>query len=168
MTHPYVVHTAFDLLALLLAMSGGWLAYKRYFQEPLAETAARIGKGYFICLTFGGIGGAYLFGTLNLQLSGIPEVGRSILGALFGAIFMVELYKLKNGVQGSTGYVYVVLSAYALSWDGSGACFRDWTTSPTARRHPCPGDGITGMAYPAIRFNSMKAARCSGFSASRS
>lgn len=98
----------FDLIAVLLALLCGWLVYKWRFQKSLEHTAASIGTGYFLCLSLGSLGGSYLLGTLNLYISGTPMIGRSILGALFGAIIMVELYKLKNGTKGSTGYIYVI------------------------------------------------------------
>ena len=99
---------AFDLLAVALAVLGGWLAYRWCFQAALEDTASRINNGYFIALSAGSVVGAYLFGTLNLYLSGIPEAGRSIVGALFGATMMVELYKARKDVKGSTGYIYVI------------------------------------------------------------
>ncbi len=54
------------------------------FQQALPETTAKIDTGYFLFLSSGSITGAYLFGTLNLYVSGVPEIGRSILGAVFG------------------------------------------------------------------------------------
>ena len=58
-------------------------------------------------LVAGAVIGGYGFGTLNLWLSGIHEIGRSILGALAGAIFAIELYKRSAGVRRSTGLVFV-------------------------------------------------------------
>jgi phosphatidylglycerol:prolipoprotein diacylglycerol transferase len=46
-------------------------------------------------------------GSLNLYLSGQPAVGRSILGALAGAILAVEGFKAARGIRGSTGLVFV-------------------------------------------------------------
>ncbi len=108
MINEVILHTAFDMLAVLLAILTGWRAYKWRFQQALPETTAKIGTGYFLFLSLGSITGAYLFGTLNLYISGVPEIGRSILGAVFGAICMVELYKLRKGMSGSTGYIYIV------------------------------------------------------------
>ncbi len=101
-------HLLFDVTAICLAVLSGYLTYKWRFQDALPKTAASIDAGYFLFLSAGSITGAYLFGTLNLYFSGIDEIGRSILGALFGAICMVELYKFKKGTSGSTGYIYVI------------------------------------------------------------
>ncbi|MEZ0224607.1 MAG: prolipoprotein diacylglyceryl transferase [Alphaproteobacteria bacterium] len=106
--HHAIIHTAFDLLAVTLAVLGGWVVYKWRLRDQLEKTAASVSSGYFIALSIGSIGGAFLFGTLNLYLMGLPTIGRSVLGSLFGAIMMVELYKLKRGTKGSTGYIYIV------------------------------------------------------------
>lgn len=103
-----IIHTVFDLIAVTTAMAGGWLVYRWRFRDAIERTAASVGSGYFIFLSLGSITGAFLFGTLNLYLMGLHEAGRSVLGALFGAIVMVELYKGRRGTRGSTGYIYVV------------------------------------------------------------
>lgn len=48
-----------------------------------------------------------MLGTLNLRMSGYPGVGRSVLGALVGAIVAVELYKAGHQIRISTGLAYV-------------------------------------------------------------
>ena len=103
-----IIHTVFDLIAVACAILGGWLVYRWRFQDQLVKTAASVGSGYFIALSIGSITGSFLFGTLNLYLMDLHEAGRSVLGALVGAIATVELYKLKRGTRGSTGYIYVV------------------------------------------------------------
>lgn len=106
--HHAIIHTAFDLLAVALAVLAGWGVYRWRLQDQLVKTAASVNGGYFIALSLGSIAGAFFFGTLNLYLMGLHDIGRSVLGALFGATMMVELYKLKRGTKGSTGYIYVV------------------------------------------------------------
>jgi len=108
MLYPYLIHTTFDFLAITLAILSGWIVYRWRFQDSLPKTASRIGHGYFIFLSVGSVVGAYLLGTANLYLSGIHEVGRSVLGALLGATAMVEIYKMRRGTRESTGYIYVV------------------------------------------------------------
>ncbi len=108
MLYSFIIHTSFDLLAISLAILSGWLVYRWRFQDSLPKTTANIGHGYFIFLSLGSLAGAYLLGTANLYLSGIPQIGRSVLGALLGATAMVEIYKLRRGTIGSTGYIYVV------------------------------------------------------------
>ena len=51
--------------------------------------------------------GAFFFGSLNIWISGEPQLGRSILGALVGAILFVEVAKAWLGVAGSTGALFV-------------------------------------------------------------
>tara|TARA_R110002096_G_scaffold76069_70_gene180085 strand:- start:7348 stop:8061 length:714 start_codon:yes stop_codon:yes gene_type:complete len=107
-TDAYLIHTFFDLIAALGAVAGGYCVYRWRLEEHLPRMTDRIGYGYFLFLSLGSIVGAFLFGTLNLYLSGIPEIGRSIIGAIFGATLMVELYKGRRGTRGSTGYIYVI------------------------------------------------------------
>ena len=102
------IHMVFDFLAVVLSIAAGWIVYRWRFQSALEETAASIDHRYFLFLSFGSIVGSFLFGTLNLYLSGLPQIGRSILGALCGATFTVELYKHFKGVKNSTGYIYIV------------------------------------------------------------
>ncbi len=103
-----LVHTAFDMLALALAMAAGWAVIRWRLVGPIEKTAAALGASYFICLMAGSILGAFFFGTLNLYVSGIAGVGRSIVGSLFGAVLAVEIYKAWRGLRPSTGYVYIV------------------------------------------------------------
>lgn len=102
------LHTALDLLAWLTALAVGVLAYRWRLSGVLESVAARVSGGYFAALAVGAIGGAYLFGTLNLMLSEIPGVGRSILGGICGAVAGVEFYKWLRGVTGSTGTIFVL------------------------------------------------------------
>ena len=66
--------------------------------------------------------GGFGAGTLNLWLSGEAGIGRSILGALAGAILAVELFKAVRGIRGSTGIIFV--PAFATSvMVGRWGCF---------------------------------------------
>jgi hypothetical protein len=49
---------------------------------------------YIAALVFGAGLDAYLFGTLNLFLSGSPRLARSVEGAIAGGIVAIELYKM--------------------------------------------------------------------------
>ncbi|MCW1917537.1 prolipoprotein diacylglyceryl transferase [Rhodobacter sp. KR11] len=114
------VHLAFDLLAVVVAagMTGLWWRLRSPGYTPgqganpgdAAATKAPIGslgpvarEGYLTALSLGILLGSYLLGTANLWLSGVPALGRSILGALTGGIIAVELYKSRSGIKGSTG-----------------------------------------------------------------
>lgn len=103
-----MTHLVFDILAVCLALVSGIVIYRWRLDKDLEKTAENIDGGYFLFLSIGSVMGAYFLGTLNLVLSDIMMVGRSILGAFMGAILMVEMYKLGRGITGSTGYMYVV------------------------------------------------------------
>jgi phosphatidylglycerol---prolipoprotein diacylglyceryl transferase len=72
-----------------------------------------MGLLYPLALVSGAVAGGYGFGTLNLWLSGELAIGRSILGALAGAIFGIEILKSSMGVRQSTGLI--VVPAFATS-----------------------------------------------------
>lgn len=80
------------------------------YRWRLGEAVKKIesaGLGYALALVAGaGIGG-YGLGTLNLWLMGEPELARSILGALAGAILAIETFKWGSGIKGSTGIIFV-------------------------------------------------------------
>jgi phosphatidylglycerol---prolipoprotein diacylglyceryl transferase len=95
-----VLHTIFDVAAWLVAgASLWWLARMRGLRFPSQSFALP----YLAVLVFGAGIGAYLFGTLNLWLSGQPGIARSVEGALAGGIVAIELYKWKNGIAVRTG-----------------------------------------------------------------
>lgn len=100
------IHFLFDLLASASALAATLLCYR----WRLSEAAGRIesaGAGYVVALVFGAAAGGYASGTLNLWLSGLGGAGRSIAGALAGAIVAVEIFKAARGIKGSTGLVFV-------------------------------------------------------------
>lgn len=80
------------------------------YRWRLREAARKIesaGGAYVLALIGGAAIGGFGFGTLNLWLSGSETVGRSILGALAGAIAAIEIYKAAKGIKGSTGLIFV-------------------------------------------------------------
>lgn len=97
-----LIHSLFDVLAVLAAL----MVYRLvpipvevgatsspWQRHPLYVTAASAGATV----------GAYLFGTLNLWLTSIHGAGRSVEGALAGAILAIEILKARSGIRGSTG-----------------------------------------------------------------
>jgi prolipoprotein diacylglyceryltransferase len=108
-------HIIFDVAAWLAALGTAWLLFNWRFRSRVESFADRVGAGYFVALTSGGLLGAYGFGTLNAFLSGHTGVGRSILGGLVGAILFIELYKLRKGVRGSTGAVLALPFCIAIA-----------------------------------------------------
>jgi len=94
-----LLHSLFDVLALLAA-----LALYRWGPVPnSAPTPWQTHPLYLPAATLGATVGAYLLGSLNLALTGIDGLARSIEGALLGAILAVEGLKAATGVRGSTG-----------------------------------------------------------------
>jgi prolipoprotein diacylglyceryltransferase len=93
------LHTIFDVLAWLVAGAAAWWLSRR----GLSFAAQSFQFPYVAALLFGAGIGAYLFGTLNLFLSGQPGIARSVEGALAGGIVAIEFYKWRNGITLRTG-----------------------------------------------------------------
>jgi phosphatidylglycerol:prolipoprotein diacylglycerol transferase len=70
---------------------------------------------YIAAGSLGATLGAYIAGSVNLWLTGIGGVGRSIEGALAGAIIAIEILKARNGIRGSTGLRFVAPLAAAIA-----------------------------------------------------
>jgi phosphatidylglycerol---prolipoprotein diacylglyceryl transferase len=116
-----ILHTAFDLLAAFASA----LVTAACYRWRLGDAAARIesiGAGYALALVFGAVAGGYGAGTLNLWLSGYPGLGRSIVGALAGAIVAIESFKWWRGIDGSTGLIFVPAFATSVAI-GRWGCF---------------------------------------------
>jgi phosphatidylglycerol:prolipoprotein diacylglycerol transferase len=75
----------------------------------------RVHRLYIAAGSLGATLGAYLAGSVNLWFSGIGGVGRSIAGALAGAIVAIEILKARNGIRGSTGLRFVAPLAAAIA-----------------------------------------------------
>jgi prolipoprotein diacylglyceryltransferase len=151
-----VVHGIFDVLAALsaLAMTS---AVGRWRLRPALAYVETGGLGYAAALVLGAALGGFGLGTLNLWLSGIPEIGRSIVGALAGAITAVELYKIRKGIRGSTGLIFVPAFATSVIVGRWGCFFSglDDNTYGTATSLPwgCDfGDGI--LRHPVQLYES--------------
>jgi prolipoprotein diacylglyceryltransferase len=95
-----VLHTLFDTAAWLAAgLATLWLSRVKEIAFP----AQSLALPYIAALMFGAGIGAYLFGTLNLWLSGQGGIARSVEGALAGGIVAIELYKWIHGISLRTG-----------------------------------------------------------------
>jgi phosphatidylglycerol:prolipoprotein diacylglycerol transferase len=85
-----------------------WLPIPRLQASPDAPREPwRVHRLYIAAGSLGATLGAYLAGSLNLWLTGIGGVGRSIAGALAGAIVAIELLKARAGIRFSTGLRFV-------------------------------------------------------------
>jgi phosphatidylglycerol---prolipoprotein diacylglyceryl transferase len=103
-----LIHTVFDLLAWLSAGLMGWWVSRRGWLTNAGPKRTLVGNpGYFIALALGALAGAILFGSLNMGLAGLWPLGHSIAGAIAGGIVAVEIYKLTQGIRGSTGLPFV-------------------------------------------------------------
>lgn len=101
------MHFLFDLLAL----AAGWFSSVRFRsslnstdRSPLPPSHLH---GYLLIIIIGLVAGSIFFGSLNLWLAGKTAAAKSVIGGLFGAILAAEIYKLKAGIQGSTGLVFI-------------------------------------------------------------
>ena len=97
------VHTLFDILAWAVSL-GALLALRRgWFSDGPVGDGLRF--GYAAAVLFGAGTGAT--GTF-VGIGGTAGPGRSVEGALAGAILAVELYKKANGIAARTGAVYAL------------------------------------------------------------
>ena len=101
-----LIHSYFDFAASICSACVTYFCY-RWWLGDAANRLDTAGPFYAVTLLLGAAAGGYGFGTLNLWLSGIHEVARSIVGALAGAIFAIEVFKRLRGIKGSTGLIFV-------------------------------------------------------------
>ena len=93
-----------------------WLPISAPQGSPAAPREPwRVHRLYIAAGSLGATLGAYLAGSANLWLSGVGGVGRSIEGALAGAIIAIELLKARAGIRGSTGLRFVAPLAAAIA-----------------------------------------------------
>jgi phosphatidylglycerol:prolipoprotein diacylglycerol transferase len=101
-----LIHTVFDLAAAAASLAMTSLVYCWRLHDA-GQKIERAGMGYSLALVLGAAIGGFGAGTINLWLSGEPGIGRSILGALAGAIAAIEMFKARKGIRGSTGLIFV-------------------------------------------------------------
>ena len=115
------MHLIFDLLAALSAMAMTVLVW-RWRLDGAAHVLTRGGGGYAAALVVGAALGGFGLGSLNLYLSGEAAAGRSIIGALAGAILAIEIFKAARGIKGSTGIIFAPAFATSVAV-GRWGCF---------------------------------------------
>jgi phosphatidylglycerol---prolipoprotein diacylglyceryl transferase len=102
------IHTIFDILAWLSAALMARFVSRRGYLDSVAEKRTlSSAPWYFVALGLGAIVGAILLGSFNATLAGFWTLGHSIAGAIVGGVTSVEVYKLVNGIRGSTGLPFV-------------------------------------------------------------
>jgi prolipoprotein diacylglyceryltransferase len=108
-----LIHSVFDLVALIAAL----VVYRLFPVAPNGDPAEpwRVHSLYIAAGSLGATLGAYFFGSLNLWLTGIPAVARSIEGAIAGGILGIEALKSAAGICGSTGLRFVAPLAAAIA-----------------------------------------------------
>lgn len=159
------IHSLFDALALV----AGLIVFRLVPAAAPGVPAQpwQVHPLYIGLASLGATVGAYLAGSANLWLTGVGGIGRSIEGALAGAILAIELLKWRAGLRGSTGLRLVAPLAAAIAVGRIG-CFLaglDDMTSGTPTRLPWGvdfGDGVP--RHPVQLYESaMMAAFCIGF-----
>ncbi|MGR6468143.1 prolipoprotein diacylglyceryl transferase family protein [Rhizobium sp. PAMB 3182] len=108
-----LLHTIFDALAWLTSFAVLYVLRRTWF--PKNPVSRPLRGGYIAAVVFGAGVSAWVFGSLNLWLSGQPGFGRSVEGALFGAIVSVELYKRASGILERTGAIYALPVALGIA-----------------------------------------------------
>jgi phosphatidylglycerol:prolipoprotein diacylglycerol transferase len=115
-----IVHSAFDFLAVLTAALIFWLL-------PIPQSGVaqpwKVHSSYLAWASLGMMLGALVAGTTNLLLSGLSEIGKSILGGLAGAIIGVEIMKHRIGITSSTGLRFAAPLAGAIAVGRLGCFF---------------------------------------------
>lgn len=146
-----LLHIMFDIAAWLAAGTAAvWLSRTRHLQFPAQSTALP----YIAALLFGSGLGAYLFGTLNLWLSGAPGLARSVEGAIAGGIVAIELYKWINGISLRTGARFALPLAVGIAVGRLGCYFAglDDFTYGTSTSLPWGHDFGDGIARHPVQL----------------
>ncbi|MBR0824979.1 prolipoprotein diacylglyceryl transferase [Bradyrhizobium manausense] len=157
------LHIVFDIAAWLAAGAAVYWLSRRGLKFPSQSFEVP----YIAALVFGAGLGAYLFGSLNLWLSGQAGIARSVEGALAGGIVGIELYKWSAGISLRTGARFALPLALGIAIGRLGCYFAgldDFTYgTPTAlpwghdfgdgiSRHPVQLYESTAMAAFAVAY----------------
>ena len=98
-------HLLFDLLSYAVSF---FISWKWIHPATPAIADETVRYGYYTALVIGFFIGAFALGTLNAYYStGTFVIGKSVLGALFGGVVAVEIFKKVTHIRGSTGAYFV-------------------------------------------------------------
>jgi phosphatidylglycerol:prolipoprotein diacylglycerol transferase len=114
------LHAIFDIAAWLAAGAAAW-GLSRFSQLRFPSQSFEL--PYIAALVFGAGLGAYLFGTLNLWLSGLTGIARSVEGAIAGGTVAIELYKWRMGIRLRTWARFALPLAIGISIGRIGCYF---------------------------------------------
>ncbi len=157
------LHTIFDIAAWCAAgLAIWWLSRVRGLRFP----SQSFELPYVAALLFGAGLGAFLFGSLNLWLSGMPGLARSVEGALAGGIVAIEVYKSIAGISVRTGGRFALSLAIGIAIGRIGCYFAgiDDFTYGTSTALPWGhdfGDGI--VRHPVQLYESAAMAAFAAF-----
>src|SRR3981189_187506 len=145
------LHIVFDIVAWLAAGTAAvWLSRAMRLRFPTQSFALP----YIAALVFGAGLGTYLFGTLNLWLSGSAGLARSVEGAIAGGIVAIELYKWRNGISLRTGARFALPLAIGIAIGRLGCFFAglDDFTYGTPTKLPWGHDFGDGIARHPVQL----------------
>ena len=117
------IHLIFDLIAYVV---GTILVLKVFRTRTQIIENENIRYAYYTTLIVGAFFGAFVIGSINtyisLETQGSFILGKSILGAIIGAILVGEIFKKIMNIQGSTGAYFVPSLAIGIAI-GRVGCF---------------------------------------------
>jgi prolipoprotein diacylglyceryltransferase len=98
-------HLLFDLLSYAVSF---FISYRWIHPTTQAIADETLHYAYYTTLIIGFFIGGFGLGTLNAYYStGSFVIGKSVLGALFGGVIAVEVFKKLTNIKGSTGAYFV-------------------------------------------------------------
>lgn len=153
-----VIHGIFDALAWLSAAAIAYgLSRTARIDFPVQQSQR---SSYYAAFISGAALGAYLFGTLNMMACAVPGVGRSIEGAIFGAVVGVEIYKYFAGLRARTGARFAAPLAIGVAVGRIGCYFSGIDDFTYGTPSDCPwchdfGDGVLRHPVPLYESASM-------------
>ena len=116
-----LIHLLFDTLSYLTA----YIVSKYLITSKYSAIPTQYKENYYTVIIIGFVSGAIFLGSLNIYLCKDEKViiGKSILGAIFGAILFVEVYKKIVGIKVSTGAYFVPSLAIGIAIGRIGCFF---------------------------------------------
>ena len=114
------IHTWFDILAYATSA----FVYRSYFYQKTLLPKGELRWNYYTVVIVGFVIGAIGLSLLNSYISlGEWIAGKSILGAIFGAVIGIEFFKYFSAIKGSTGAYFVPSLAISIAIGRMGCYF---------------------------------------------